>query len=120
MTPIIDRLAAFGINEIEPLAVIDEEFLATAMVLAHRVVELFLPAPVQHTELCVLIALGILFFVLPPQQVQRQIELLVGFELAVDVIKVRQRLGARLTGPGREQLFIQILFAEIFGQRPAQ
>jgi hypothetical protein len=44
----------------------------------------------------------------------------VGFELAVDVIKVRQRLGARLTGPGREQLLIQILFAEIFGQRPTQ
>jgi hypothetical protein len=37
-----------------------------------------------------------LLFVLPPQQVQRQIEFLVDFELLVDVVAVRQRFGRGL------------------------
>jgi hypothetical protein len=59
------------------------------VVLAHAVVELAAITAIQPAELRVLIALGMLFFVLLPQQIQGEIEVSVGFELPVDVLEVR-------------------------------
>ena len=60
-------LAAFRSDKIQPLTIVDEQFLSPAVVLAHAVVEFFSPSAVTLTKLRVLVTLGILFFVLPPQ-----------------------------------------------------
>jgi hypothetical protein len=70
------------------------------MVLAHRVIELGSVIAVELAELRVLVAKGMLFAILTPELIEGEIELLVGFELAVDVIKIRQRLAGAWTDTG--------------------
>ena len=65
------------------------------MVLTHRVIELGSVIAIELTELRVLVAVGMLFSILAPELIEGEIELLVGFELAVDVIEIRQRFGWR-------------------------
>ena len=73
------------------------------------------------TELRVLVAVRMLFPILAPELIEGEIELLVGFELAVDVIEIRQRFGWYFNRDwGRKQSLLQRLFGQVFGQGPGQ
>ncbi len=89
------------------------------MVLAHRVVELVAITAIELAELRVLVALRILLFVLAPELIESEIELLVGFELAVDVIEIGQRFCRRFDdNQRRKQFLLQRLFGQVLRQRP--
>jgi hypothetical protein len=66
------------------------------VVLANGIIELGALSAIELTELRVLVAVGMLFPILTPELIERQIELLVGFKLTVDVIEIWQRFGRRL------------------------
>lgn len=68
-------------------AVVDEELVAGAMLLAHRDVELLMPEGIALTEVAVLIAVGLPLLVLLPQEHEGQV--LLGHQFVVQRLPVR-------------------------------
>ena len=71
--------AVCGLMRREPFAVIDEQFLAALVVLAHRIIELGAVVAIELTVLRVLITVSLLFPILAPELIEGEIELLVVF-----------------------------------------
>ena len=90
------------------------------MILAHAVIELLFPLPIQLAELRILVALGIPLFVLPPQKIQGEIELSVTLEFVVDIVEIGQGpgTGARNRNLGEKPLF-ELSILQRLGLYPA-
>ena len=58
--------AGEGVNEREPITVIDKQLFSGPVLLAHHVIQFASPAPVKITELGVLVPVRMSFFILDP------------------------------------------------------
>jgi hypothetical protein len=106
------------INRHRLSGVIDKQFLAGTMFLAHDRIDLMGPLTVQMTKLAVLIALGVLLFMFLPQQ--HQSDTFVP-QLLVNIGPVRNSalVGWHSGQLGIQQL-LQLIVVDINRQRPAQ